>query len=406
MNEDSLDGGRNFSTTEDNIEGTLEQVVGDTIENQASETIAWEGPSNSARVTFDEVRDSGPPTINIEFPQPNINRAMVDTITYYDRDSPDFFPKQPALFRVSNEGNRQMTNCAYALNPDNIKRRTQMGYIQCCLILEKHITDVGEIIFIPTNKYAAVKISSKQTIFKKWMNGDCRTENPWQEVSALQFIENYYHPNILGIIEALHDDDNLYTVMPFCPGGDLYDNIGPKGCPEQVARSYFQQILNGLDQLQNCGIFHRDLSLENILLIGERCVFIDFGMCLKIPMGENGIRRLMLPVGVGGKVNYMAPEIFCNRESNRYGIDGPSCDLWAAGVILFVLLTGKFPYLQPDTNDIAFGCTINNIAGLLETFDREISPSALDLLRKIFQLFPGKRYTLAQVMEHPWVTSG
>jgi len=161
--------------------------------------------------------------------------------------------------------------------------------------------------------------------------------------------------------------------------------------------------LQGLNQLQLRGIFHRDISIENILLQNDGIVIIDYGMCVRIPIGEDGKRRLMMAQGACGKVRYMAPETFANRVGNRHSVDGPSCDLWAAGVILFILLTGKFPYLQPDPNDIGFCFATKNLTALLKTWEIEISDSATDLLQNMFQIYPHLRYSLEQVMEHPWV---
>lgn len=388
------------------------------------------GLSVHARISFDEVRNAGPPRRPLRHPDPVIHRAMVDTVTYYDIDSEEFC-REKAVFRVPENGDQRLIDRAYVLNPDNISNRTQMGYIQRCLVLVTEIclsspgsehdssvdeeyasmesddnsSNEDELIFQSTNTYVAVKVSNKRSIYARWVGGEGRAENPWKEIALAQFIGSD-HPNLLGIIEALEDEENLYTVMEFCAGGDLYDYMErQEERTEQVARECFRQILNALNQLQICGIFHRDLSIENILVFGNTFVVIDYGMSLRIPTGEDGIRRLILPQGAAGKVRYMAPETFANRIGNRYAVDGPSCDLWAAGVILFVLLTRRFPYLQPDLNDVGFAWTTNNINGLLEAWAINLSPHAIDLLTNIFQLHPGRRYTLAQVMEHPWVTA-
>ena len=419
-------------------------------------TNTWEHPSNNASLSFTKVRNSGPPARNRAFPDPRINRGEVGPIIYYDMET-EQFKKQTALFRVTAEGDRSFTDCAYLFAPDDsdeARRDTQMGSVRFCRVVVRQLTENGdgddesmdgdddsstssnstmsmsmscsysnksagncssggksnansgeEMYFHATNRVVAVKISCKRTVYHRWANGEGRNEDPWQEVAAAQLIGDDY-PNLLGILDALQDSANLYSVMPYCPGGDLYDYINSHDDRiEDHARHCFTQVLKGLDQLQVAGIFHRDLSIENIMIYEDRCVIIDFGMCLRIPTGDDGIRRLILPQGACGKVRYMAPETFANRLGDRYAVDGPSCDLWSAGVILFVLLTGKFPYLQPDMNDVGFTFTISNIAGLFDAFDVQISELAVDLLQKIFQLHPSARITLAQVMEHPWVNN-
>jgi serine/threonine protein kinase len=102
-------------------------------------------------------------------------------------------------------------------------------------------------------------------------------EDPIKEIAAMQLIGNC-HPNVLGSVEVLQDNDHLYSVMPFCRGGDLFGVVlevserrqaneaidWPGGMSEPVARYWFRQILFGLHYLQSRGVCHRDLSLENI----------------------------------------------------------------------------------------------------------------------------------------------
>ena len=151
----------------------------------------------------------------------------------------------------------------------------------------------------------------------------------------------------------LQDKEYLYSVMPFCGGGDLFGVVldvaerrqanegseGGGGMSEPVARYWFRQLLSGLHYLQSLGMCHRDLSLENILVDGHGCLIIDMGLCLRVPYHcpgdpdghsadvQNGTdRRLIVPMGTCGKRNYMSPEIFVNKES----FDGFAVDLWAA----------------------------------------------------------------------------
>ena len=104
---------------------------------------------------------------------------------------------------------------------------------------------------------------------------------------------------------------------------------------------------------------HRDLSLENIMVHNENCLIIDMGMCLRVPYNDptrqgaiadvtrGTTRRLMRPQGVCGKHNYMSPEVFANTDA----FDGFAIDVWAAGVILYIMLTGFPPYDQASRTD-------------------------------------------------------
>ena len=169
----------------------------------------------------------------------------------------------------------------------------------------------------------------------------------------------------------------------------------------------------GLHHLQSLGICHRDLSLENILVSNENCLIIDMGMCLRVPYNDpaGGIadvlrgtmRRLMKPQGVCGKHNYMSPEVFANTEP----FDGFAIDLWAAGVILYIMLTGFPPYDQASRTDQRFDLIVNGrLVDQLRNWDIVLSDEVGDLLQCMLVLDPRDRLNLAEVMGHPWVTTG
>jgi len=228
------------------------------------------------------------------------------------------------------------------------------------------------------------------------------------------------HPNVLGSLEVLQDDEFLYSVMPYAKGGDLFGSVVNEsrgeegGMEEDVARYWFKQILEGLYFLQSKGICHRDLSLENILVDDQHCLIIDFGMCLRVPYTSrdsptkitdvtHGLsRRLIRPQGTCGKHNYMSPEIFENRDS----FDGFAVDLWAAGVILYIMLTGFPPYDHATLSDQRFEIIVGGqLMEQLRTWDIHLGETAGGLLQSMLQLRPSDRLTLAQVMDHEWVTN-
>lgn len=246
-------------------------------------------------------------------------------------------------------------------------------------------------------------------------------EDPVKEIACMQLIGTN-HRNVLGSIEVLQDEDHLYSVMPYAKGGDLFGYVvadtelrnGDGGMIEPVARYWFKQLLEGLYFLQTKGICHRDLSLENILVDEEDCLIIDMGMCLRVPYTSrtdsqkvtdvtNGTtRRLMRPMGTCGKHNYMSPEIYQNTGN----FDGFAIDLWAAGVILYIMLTGFPPYDHATMADKRFEIIVEGeLMQQLRTWEIYLSDDAGDLMQKMLRLDPKERLSLAEVMEHPWVTN-
>ena len=137
-------------------------------------------------------------------------------------------------------------------------------------------------------------------------------------------------------------------------------------------------------------------------------------MCLRVPytdrrdpslvtnVTEGVMRRLMNPQGTCGKHNYMSPEIFQNTDN----FDGFAIDLWAAGVILYIMLTNFPPYDQASPTDQRFEIIMNGeLVSQLEEWDIRLSPEAGDLLQNMLRVDPRERLTLAEIMEHPWVTN-
>jgi serine/threonine protein kinase len=99
----------------------------------------------------------------------------------------------------------------------------------------------------------------------------------------------------------------------------------------------------------------------------------------------------------------MSPEVFANTDA----FDGFAIDVWAAGVILYIMLTGFPPYDQASRTDQRFDLIVNgNLARQLRSWDIPLSEDAEDLLQSMLQVDPRDRLSLAEVMSHPWVVNG
>ena len=158
------------------------------------------------------------------------------------------------------------------------------------------------------------------------------------------------------------------------------------------------------------GVCHRDMSLENILVDSyTRSVIIDLGMCLRVPyddcgeigdVSSGGLRRLIKPLIPCGKPNYISPEIL----SSEGPFDGFAIDLWAAGVILFIMLVGLPPWEFARPEDPRYKMvTRGKLARMLDSWERPISPLAADLIQKMLMEDPRQRLSLTEVKDHPWV---
>lgn len=268
-----------------------------------------------------------------------------------------------------------------------------------------------------TEEYVAIKVVSWSKL--QSLRGR-HLEDPIKEVASLQLLGKY-HPHVISILDALQDDTHLFCVFPYMSGGDLSANLldcmkvsSTGKIDESLARTWFRQILCGINCLQKKGICHRDLCLENLVLDENQNInIIDFGLCLRTPFADpnnrklvsdvsaNTIRRLMKAQGHCGSWKYMAPEMCMRCES----FDGFAIDLWAAGIVLFKLLVGREPFTMPDSVDGNFH-TISergDLIGFLSSQGIELNESAVDLLQNMLLSDPAKRLTLADIVDHPWV---
>lgn len=261
------------------------------------------------------------------------------------------------------------------------------------------ITPMGDDRFMRSDRQMAIKVYSKKKL--RLMQGKTQ-ENPLMEITALQYIGDE-HPNIMGQIECCTDDDNIYSVMRYCNGGELFDYIDENGpMTEEQAREMFRQLLEGLSHLQRLGIGHRDMSLENILYDSdERYVIIDFGMCLRLRYNpENGQFCKVFRQTICGKRNYISPEVLSQEES----FNPMLCDIWAAGVILFILLTGLPPVDTASVSDDRFNMIrANRLADMLAAWNIDLSHEVVDLIQSILRVAPSDRLTIDQIKQHPWM---
>jgi serine/threonine protein kinase len=260
------------------------------------------------------------------------------------------------------------------------------------------------------------------------------------DVSVYQSFESMIRANVMMPLDLLSDEKHLYSIMPFCNGGELFELLDQSDrFTEPEARYWMEEILNGIETLQKAGICHRDLSLENLLVHESGALIIDMGMCLRIPfnttttnmvtninnypmdgMMANGTfndynnfvaeanasnlvkyqRCLLRPQGTCGKWIYMSPEIVKNRDP----FDGFAVDMWAAGVILFLMLAGFPPWDRACGSDERFRyMSAGYLVQMLTEWNIPISPDAMDLLQRMLFLDPKDRLSLSQVRAHPWM---
>jgi len=240
-----------------------------------------------------------------------------------------------------------------------------------------------------TNEAVAIKILDKDKIQTRNMGAQIK-----KEISIMKMI-NHHH--VVGVKDVFATNAKIFIVLEFVGGGELFDKIANEGkLPEEKARFYFKQLVEGLEHCHSNGVCHRDLKPENLLLDTDGNLKIsDFGFStLNIgdPDGDGNARAELLHTTCGTP-NYVAPEVL-----GKDGYDGRKADVWSIGVILYVLLAGYLPF---DENTMA--ALFQKIKNADFEYPDWFTGEAKDLLSRILVADPSKRIVLSDVKNHAWM---
>ncbi|CAD5193456.1 calcium-dependent protein kinase 24 [Musa acuminata AAA Group] len=217
-------------------------------------------------------------------------------------------------------------------------------------------------------------------------------EDVWREIQIMHHLSE--HPNVVRIKGTYEDTLFVHLVMELCAGGELFDRIIQKGhYSERKAAQLIKTIVGVVEACHSLGVMHRDLKPENFLFASAdedaALKATDFGLSVFYKPGDTFS-------DVVGSPYYVAPEVL--RK-----LYGPEADVWSAGVILYILLSGVPPFWAESEA----GIFRHILQGRLD-FESEpwpgISDSAKDLIRNMLNRDPKKRFTAHQVLCHPWIT--
>ncbi|KAG8387931.1 hypothetical protein BUALT_Bualt02G0072600 [Buddleja alternifolia] len=238
---------------------------------------------------------------------------------------------------------------------------------------------------IQTGQSVAIKVIDKDKIMKVGIINQIK-----REISIMRLVR---HPYIIHLYEVMATKTKIYFVMEYAKGGELFNKVAKGKLKEDVARKYFQQLINAVDFCHSRGVYHRDLKPENILLDeNENLKVSDFGLsALAESKRQDGLLHTTC-----GTPAYVAPEVI-----NRKGYDGAKADIWSCGVILFVLLAGYLPF--HDSNLMEMYRKIGKADFRCPSwFPHEVRK----LLSKILDPNPNTRISIARIKENSWFKRG
>eukprot|EP00262_Sarcandra_glabra_P010769 TRINITY_DN261_c0_g1_i3.p1 TRINITY_DN261_c0_g1~~TRINITY_DN261_c0_g1_i3.p1 ORF type:complete len:545 (+),score=110.18 TRINITY_DN261_c0_g1_i3:114-1748(+) len=236
--------------------------------------------------------------------------------------------------------------------------------------------------------YACKSVSKRKLVNKN------DKEDIKREIQIMQHLTG--QANIVEFKGAYEDRNSVHLVMELCAGGELFDRIIAKGhYSERAAATICRAIVNVVHICHFMGVMHRDLKPENFLLAskdeGALLKATDFGLSVFIEEGK--VYR-----DIVGSAYYVAPEVL--RRSY-----GKEIDIWSAGVILYILLSGVPPFWA-ETEKGIFDAILQGEIDFESAPWPSISISAKDLVKKMLTQDPKRRITSAQVLEHPWIREG
>lgn len=212
----------------------------------------------------------------------------------------------------------------------------------------------------------------------------------------IQVLQSMNHPNIIRIDDVYLTDSKICMVTEYMDGGELFDYIVDKGTLSELeASAIVRKITSAVAYMHNCGVIHRDLKPENLMLTskspGAEVKIIDFGLAKLLD--EDAKTQSFL-----GTRGYLAPEMLQRQAYTR------SVDMWALGVIVYVLLCGCLPF-NDDGARITNEKSARAKFGLrYPSWASNLSDSAKDLLQNLLEVDVTKRCTADQALAHPWVT--
>ena len=238
-----------------------------------------------------------------------------------------------------------------------------------------------------TKKQVAIKIMAKKDMDKSDL------ELAKTEIDILKISQ---HPNIIKLYDMYENENYIYIIMEYCSGGDLLSYF--EHYQYQLTETKICEIIHKLSMaiyfLHSYGIIHRDLKPENILMtdltLHADIKLLDFGLSKIIGNDE----KCTEPYGT---LSFVAPEVL---ESKPYD---KSVDLWSIGIITFLLLCGFLPFDDKHSEKEIARQTIQDPVPYDKKIWSKYSPEAWIFVEGLLQKKPEKRYSIKEVLEHPWI---
>jgi serine/threonine-protein kinase SRK2 len=235
------------------------------------------------------------------------------------------------------------------------------------------------------------KVTSERYAVKLIARGDQITDHVRREIVNHRSL---CHPFIVQFKEVFVTDTHLGVAMEYVSGGELFNYVQQhRSFNEAQARYFFQHLISGVEYLHVMRVVHRDLKLENLLVdlsgSSPQLKICDFGYS-KSDFDSHPKTRIGTPA-------YISPEVY--QGVRPY--DGKASDVWACGVVLYVMLAGQYPFQDPE-HPTSNHATMWRVLDVKYTLPVDLSDDGRDLLQRVFVKDPERRIPIAGIREHKW----
>jgi len=226
--------------------------------------------------------------------------------------------------------------------------------------------------------------------------------------ALLRIYDNGGHPNISGLRDMYEDYNHFYLILDLVSGGEMFEHLINYGAySEADAARLMYEIASALAFLHGVGVIHSDLKPENLLLDSKKRIdgvikMIDFGCAVVFEEDGSGPKNVNVPsANSNGTTAYWPPERF------KKGIEAnPLMDMWAVGVILYIMLTGIHPFDLSGTStdkEIEDRILADPNPPMDEEYTAHLSLYAIELIKSLMDPNPDNRITAYEMLNHSWV---
>lgn len=260
--------------------------------------------------------------------------------------------------------------------------------------------NVKEALDIETKKRVAIKICKDKQLRK--IPGGKK-----QVLDETKILEKLHHRNVIKFYEHWIDGDKIYFVLQYLGGGSLNDYLKKqkdKKLSSSQARSIFCDLINGLEYIHDLGIVHGDIKPDNLLLSSRgELKIIDFGVSIELDKVEeeeedrnehDNDKSCCLGTRGNGTVAFQPPEVV---SGNVKFVDcGVRLDIWAAGVVLYIITIGEYPFKGNSLSSL-----LDSICSAEIYLPEDLDKNLKDLLKQLLATNSDKPITIQDIKDHP-----